>query len=120
MLAKGVGGFCGWCSSGTEIQRHFRFSHAEYFDTWQVRINERTPCYGGGARPRSRVLPESTRVALLGGKVTRSPAICRPNTRYTLALPIPSLLAISEGLTPSDFNLAISSACRRAVGTRPL
>ena len=43
-----------------------------------------------------------------------------PSTRYTLALPIPSLLAISEGLTPSYLSRMISAACRRTVGTRPL
>ena len=33
------------------------------------------------------------------------------STRYTLALPIPSLVAISEGLAPSSLSRMISAAC---------
>jgi uncharacterized protein len=33
---------------------------------------------------------------------------------------LPSLMAISVGVTPASFNLMISAACRRTVGARPL
>ena len=42
-----------------------------------------------------------------------------PPTQFSIRAcrPIPSRTAISEGLTPSAFNLATSAACGRTVGT---
>jgi hypothetical protein len=86
-------------------------SHLERPRSWvqvcQVRRD------GDGRTPRALSEPPASGLAAGDYQVA-------PRTRYTLARPMPSRLAMSVGPMPCRWRAATSAALARAVGFRPL